>query len=268
MSGCNNSKNTSDNKSSANDTGDFKYDYGVFLSYEGDLSKLSDYKAIVIDAQYYDKDEIADFKSKGHFVYSYINVGSLEDFRTYYDDYKDLSLGNYEHWDEEIWINVYDDRWQDFILNNLAVELEEKDIDGFFVDNCDVYYYHPSNEIYEGLSTIMKGLVASGKYVIINGGDAFLNEYCNNNANPHDVVSAINQESVFSCINWDSASFGTSDEESKKYFTEYIEKYSEQGIDIYLLEYTNDDQLIEEIKKYSNEKGFHYYISDSLELDY
>ena len=71
--------------------------YGVFLSFTDDLEQLGDYETVVIDAQYYSADQIADFQGKGHQVYSYINVGALEDFRDYYDAYKDLALDKYEH---------------------------------------------------------------------------------------------------------------------------------------------------------------------------
>lgn len=242
-------------------------DYGVFLSYEGDLTELSEYKTIVIDAQYISRDDILSFKSQGHTVYSYINIGSLENFRDYYDTFKDITLGEYAHWEEEFWINVSDQRWQDFILNDLAQVLIDKGIDGFFVDNCDVYYQYPRAEILNGLSTIMKGLKSTGKDVIINGGDSFLNTYCDTVGNWADIITGINQESVFSSINWDDNSFGTASNEDHKYFTKYIESYGNRGADIFLLEYTTDTNLINEIKNYCQKNNYRFYISDGLELD-
>ena len=120
-------------------------EYGVFLSVTENLQQLDSYKTIVIDAQYFTAEEIQDFRNGGHKDYSYINVGALEDFRDYYDEYKDLALGKYEHWDEEVWINVADHRWQDFILKKLGREISDKGIDGFFVDNCDVYFNYPQS---------------------------------------------------------------------------------------------------------------------------
>ena len=137
-------------------------DYGVFLNVRDDLDDLSDYRTVVIDAQFFTAKDIRDFKAKGHKVLSYINVGSMENDRTYYKDYLGLALGRYEHWENEVWRNVADRKWQSFILNTLAPSLRNKGIDGFFVDNCDVYYYYPTPEIMEGLSVIMKGLVSFG----------------------------------------------------------------------------------------------------------
>ena len=245
----------------------FKYPYGVFLSICENIEQFADYEIVVIDAQYYPKEELDAFRSKGHKVFSYINIGSLEDFRDYYDEYKDLSLGAYEHWEEDVWVDVSQKRWQDFMLNDIAAGLLEKDIDGFFVDNCDVYYVHPKDEILEGLTVIMKGLKATGKKVIINSGDTFLDAYCEQGGKWDDVISGINQESVFSTILWDEGTFGTAEPEDHEYFVSYIDRYGSQGAEIYLLEYTVDEELVKEIKAFCEERGYTYYVADSIELD-
>lgn len=262
------SENNNDNsKNKTDNSKNYKYDYGVFIGYDGKLSALSDYKTIVIDAQYVTKKEITSFKKQGHTVYTYINVGSIENFRPYYDEYKSLSLGVYEHWEDENWVDVSSKKWQNFILNKLAPELVNKGVDGFFVDNTDVYYVYPKKEIMNGLAKILKGLKGKGKKVVINGGDSFLDAYTSKGGKWSDVITGINQESVFSSIEWDTNTFGKASKEDHEYFKDYLEKYGSLGAEIYLLEYTTDKNLIKQIKKYSIEKGFHYYISDSLALD-
>ena len=81
-----------------------------------------------------------------------------------------------------------------------------------------------------------------------------------------DIISGINQESVFSAILWDGDKFGTADPEDHEYFTDYIERYAALGADIYLLEYTTDKKLIKQIDEYCEKHDFKYYASDSLEL--
>lgn len=241
--------------------------YGVFLSVTEDLSQFKDYGTVVIDAQYFTKDEIDRFRRDGHKVYSYINIGSLEDFRGYYKEYRNLTLDPYENWDEECWVDVSDSRWQDFIVGDLMLSLLQKDIDGFFVDNCDVYYQYPTAEMMDGLSTIMHALINTGKPVLINGGDSFVDSYCAKSGQWDEIMTGINQECVFSRILWDEDSFGKATEEDREYFTDYIERYAAEGADIYLLEYTTNEPLIETIENYCQENGFEYYISDSIELD-
>ena len=245
----------------------FKKKFGVFLNYGGNLKKLSDYETIVIDAQYIKKKDITAFKAKGHKVYSYINVGSLENFRSYYKKYKKLMLGQYEHWDEEHWIDVSSKSWQKFILDDLSVKLLRKGIDGFFVDNCDVYYVYNNKKIFKGLSVILEGLRAKKKAVILNSGNDFLDKYCEEGGNWKKVITGINQECVFSSINWNDKTFGKAKKEDNKFFRDYIERYGKKGADIYLLEYTNDSRLIKKIKTYCNKNKYFYYITDRLELD-
>ena len=57
-------------------------------------------------------------------------------------------------------------------------------------------------------------------------------------------------------------------QKDRAYFQDYIERYAAKGADIYLLEYTRDNSLIREIREYCQKNRFHYYISDSLELDW
>lgn len=242
--------------------------YGVFLSYDGDLDKLSDYNTVVIDAQYFDAEEIAEFKEDDHTVFSYINVGSIEDFRDYYSDYEDLCLGPYENWEEEQWIDVSSSEWQTFILETIAADLAGKGIDGFFVDNCDVYYLYQTDEIFDGLCVIMRGLIDTGLKVTINGGDVFMSRYYETYGRIDDVITGINQESVFSRIDWETGTFSRATEEDFAYFSDYLERYASFGADIYLLEYTTDDDLIKDISGYCRKHGFIYYVSDSLELDF
>ena len=87
--------------------------YGVFLGVEKeDFKKIKNYDLIVIDADNLTKDDIKTLKKQGNKkIFSYINIGSLEKFRSYYDDFKDITLGDYENWDDEKWVDVTNKRW-------------------------------------------------------------------------------------------------------------------------------------------------------------
>ena len=114
---------------------------------------------------------------------------------------------------------------------------------------------------------IMKSLVQTGKQVIINGGDTFLDAWCEEKGAWNEVITGISQESVFSAILWDEDAFGTAEPEDHEYFVSYVTRYGSQGADIYLLEYTEDEALIKEIDAFCAENGYVYYVSDSIELD-
>lgn len=244
-----------------------KNDYGVFLNADASsLEQLKKYDLIVIDAQYFTKSDIELLHQNGTRVYTYLNIGSIENFREYYTTYEKLTIGRYEHWDEEKWVDVADPDWQKFI-EQLSQELFEKGVDGFFIDNCDVYYYAPRESIFEGLTAILQNIMTFDKAVIINGGDTYVTEYRERYGAIDHIMTGVNQESVWSAIDFDKGTFYEQTRETRDYYCKYLEACQADGMDVYLLEYTTDKKLIQKIKKYCNEHDFHFYISNSLELE-
>ena len=240
--------------------------YGVFLSIDNkEMSKLENYDEVVIDAQYFDKEDIDLLHSKGKIVYSYINLGSLENFRDYYDTYKNLIFTKYENWEEEGWIDVSNSKWINF-MKSLSKELVSKGIDGFFVDNTDIYYINKTTKIFNAVTNILKNFMSYNLEVIINGGDEYIQEYSKKN-DVRDIATAINQETVFSKIDFENNRLLSQSKEDREYYQSYIEEASSKGLKIYLLEYTTDTLLIEKIKEYCKTNHFNYYVSDSIELD-
>lgn len=246
---------------------DNRKDYGVFLSLDAsDLDKIAEYQTVVIDAQYFSKKDITYLKKQGCTVYSYLNVGSIENFRDYYDTYKNLILGDYENWEEEKWMDVSQSKWQKRLVS-LEKAFIKKGVDGFFVDNCDVYYQYPTDEIFEGLTVILKHLMKYEKPVIINGGDSFVMEYRKRYGSIKGIMTGVNQECVWSRIDFDTGKFSSQKKNDRVYFQKYVEVCDDEGLDVYLLEYTKSKALKNKIKKYCRKKDFHYYISDSIELN-
>nr|MCR5350649.1 endo alpha-1,4 polygalactosaminidase [Acholeplasmatales bacterium] len=153
------------------------YDYGVFLGASADdMDYMKQFKTIVIDAQYYTNDEINELKQNDNMVISYINVGAIENFRDYYNDYYDITLSNYENWEEERWVDVSQDKWKDFIINDLSTSILNKGVDGLFIDNLDVYYQYENDNIFNGITYIMRQLKKK-TYISINGGDTYVYKY-------------------------------------------------------------------------------------------
>lgn len=244
-----------------------KRDYGVFLNVDdSSLERLEMYETIVIDAQYFTKKDIEQLHENGTTVYTYLNIGSIENFREYYTAYEKLAIGSYEHWDEEKWVDAASPDWQRFIMQ-LARELYEKDVDGFFIDNCDVYYYAPRKNIFDGLTVILQYIMTLGKEVIINGGDTYVTEYKERYGTIDPIMTGVNQETVWSHIDFAKGTFNEQNREEREYFCGYLESCKADGMEVYLLEYTTNRKLIRKIEKYCRKQGFHFYISDSLELE-
>ena len=244
-----------------------KKEYGVFLSIDSSqIKKLYGYRLVVIDAQYFSAKDIRTLHKKGVKVYTYLNVGSIENFRDYYKKYEYLTIGTYENWEEEKWVDVSNKDWQKF-MGKLSKKLLKKGVDGFFIDNCDVYDYAKTKKNFKGLAKILKNIKRLGKGVIINGGDVFVIKYRKTYGSAKDIMTAVNQESVWSSIRFETGTFGKQPEDVRKYFSDYVQKCKKDRMEVYLLEYTKDKKLIRQIKQYCRKNKFHYYISDSIELD-
>lgn len=242
-------------------------EYAVLIG-EGPDSKdkISNVDTLVIDADYFEKEDIAALKRNGiKEIYSYLNVGSIEEFRIYYDSYVNLALEDYENWPDEKWVDVSQKEWQQFIADRVAV-LSDKGIDGFFVDNLDVYYKYPRDEIYEGLLSILTHIRNAKMEVIINGGDCFVRRYLESGENQGILFSAVNQESVYSLYDFENKKFTVNSEETIKYNTEYLDFVADKGLKVYTVEYVTDDGIYSECINFAGDHGYICYISDNIEL--
>jgi hypothetical protein len=242
--------------------------YAVLLGLNPeDASALTSYQTVVIDAQYFTKEEIAAVQAKGTAVYTYLNIGSIETFREGYDALKDCILSPYENWPDEYWVDVSRAEWQTFIANE-AKSLAEKGVDGFFLDNADVYYLYPTDAIYTGLNAILSDLGQYKKPILINGGDVFVTKAVLDADIPNLVITGVNQECVFTNINFTTGALTRQDAENTQYYQEYLARCKHAGLDVYLTEYAKaGNAIINKIVLYCNENGFEYYVSQSLNLD-
>lgn len=242
-------------------------EYGVFIGMpKSKVLKLKNYSVLVVDAQYLSKANIARLhKNKNRKIYSYLNVGSIENFRPYYSDFKSITLGNYDNWPEEKWVDVSKRKWQKFILSK-GKEFRKKKIDGLLIDNADVYYHYRKKKIYNGLTTILKSLKTQKMDVVINGGDAYVLKALKENSK-QKYIDGINQETVFSKINFKNRKFTKQSVNARTYYLSYCRKAKRAGLSVYLLEYTISKSLKKRISAFCKTKEYKYYISKSIELD-
>ena len=242
-------------------------DYKVLIGMDHEkVMQLKEIKTLVIDAEFFSQEDIAQLHKNGNVqIFSYLNIGSIETFRDDYAAFADIALGHYENWDEEQWVNVADKRWQKRIKHKAQL-LSQKGIDGFFLDNADVYYHYHTPEIYQGLITLLHEIHTENRPIIINGGDMFITEAMQQNS-IKGIIRGVNQESVFTEIHFKTNTFGAKPVEDRAYFMEYLAQCKTYGLTVYLLEYGATKKLTKEIKAYCERNGFTYDISYSVELD-
>lgn len=243
--------------------------YGVFTGLDSSkMNKLNSYNEVVIDASNYSKSQITLLHKNGIKVYSYLNIGSLENFRSYYNNFVNITLGNYNNWPGEKWIDISNSKWRDFIVNNLAKSLKEKGVDGFFLDNLDIYEEYPNNSIFNGILNIITRLDATYKLPIIaNGGYNFFTKAINNKLILKNLVYGVNTESVYTDINFKNNTFILNSPKNRQYAIDYLNKLKALGLNIYIVEYSKNTTINKDIANFYNKLNFKYYISNNLSLN-
>ena len=247
-----------------------KKDYGVFIGADN-IDKIKGYNVVVVEPASIDVSGVEFLHKTNEKVYAYLDIGSLENYRPYFNEFKEKTLGLYENWEDEYWMDVSDIAWQKLIVDKLGRDIVDKGFDGFFIDNCDVYYYYPTEEIFNGLSSILHGLRSlnmTKKYkidIIINGGDTFVSR-CIENKTATELFDGVNQECVFTDIDFENKTYKEKDESDREYFKEYLSNVKKYIPEVYLIEYGANSKLIKEIENYCNENGFYWYNAKDLEL--
>lgn len=241
-------------------------EYGVFLGINSEQKeRLRDYRIVVIEPSEFSTDQISELRKSGKKVYGYINIGAIEKYRPYFDRFKDKTLGTYKEWPNERWVDVSDAEWQRFVVDELGKKYSEMGFDGFFIDNADVYHHYHTDSTFKGLCSILKGLKSYKLSILINGGDVFVSR-CMDEKIANTLFDGINQETVFTDIDFERKSYGKQAVKETRYFKEYLSRVKKNGLSVYLLEYGADASLAKEIDNYCKKNGFHWYNAKNLEL--
>ena len=239
--------------------------YVVLIGEDSEITeKLSDIDLLVIDAEYFSQNDIARLRENGiREIYSYINIGSIESFRSYDTDFEKYTLGAYENWPEEKWIDVSAPEWQACTASRVDA-LVQKGVDGFFVDNTDVYYNYPQESIYDGILTILDYMNHTGRKIILNGGDCFVKKYLTTEKNV--LIDGVNQENVFTAYDFSKDIYTKNDQSTREYYTEYLDLAMSHGCTAYTLEYATDPTIRRQAAAYAGKHGYICCISDNIGL--
>lgn len=241
-------------------------DYGVLIGINKDeFDRLEQYKHVVIEPSEFSAMHIEKLHDAEKTVYGYMNIGAIEEYRPYYYRFQELFLGVYEDWPDEQWIDVASPKWQNFIVDELGKQYADMGLDGLFLDNADVFYYRPTEDIFLGLCEIMHGLRKYDLKLIINGGDLFVSK-CIEEDIALSLFDGVNQETVFTKINFENHDYGIQSEEETSYYIKYLAKVKKHGLSVYLLEYNANYFLASMIDDYCSKNDFLWYNANGIEL--
>lgn len=243
--------------------------YRVYLTTKINPTKLEKGTGIiVIEPDDYNANQIKAIKCKGYKVLAYLSVGTIEKERTWYKTYKKYALKKLEDWPDENYADLTKKPWADFLVNR-AKTLRKRGFDGYWCDNIDVCEYYPSEKMRTACIDILKKIKAVGGYVMINGGSKFLEKCDKKKIDPKVFVDGYTQEEVFSRITSYSGKgkFGRQHKDETSYYKKIIKLANSKKMHTFLLEYTKDEKVIADIKKYREAKSCTgYYISKDVNL--
>ena len=248
-------------------------DYAAFLGRsDNDTTHFTKFDYVAFEFDEFTDSSIQRLNRKGVNTLAYLNVGSLENYRDYYDDFESYTFMTYEEWPDERWIDVSVPEWQNFVVNTLAKGFKDRQAFGVYLDNVDVYELaetagKDSQEFLNGLKTIIKGVSELGLKVMINGGSMFLKYLDQTNDSLFYHIWGYHQEEVFTLItDYENDKFGLQTEYTKESYLAVAEMMKRREKEVFFLEYTVDDFLKEDIANYCNEHKYHYYFSNNVDL--
>jgi uncharacterized protein (TIGR01370 family) len=237
------------------------------------LAKCKKNDLAVVDTEGYES-YVRQAVSRGVWVYGYLNVGAVENGRSYYENFHHIRLAKYSGWDGEYWINPTTKEWQDHCIA-LAKQIKATGAIGLYLDNTDIYYMclqgfkeektkmlrpAPSAQaVYNALSNIILNIHKLGLIIMPNGGDVFLRKFMT--AHP-GVIATINQEGVFySELNKKNKSADT------KYYKDWC-KWAQKRISgkVRIICYVTIKSEQAKIKAYCIAHGWDVYFSKHKEL--
>lgn len=241
--------------------------FGIFIGANpSDTLSFAGYDVIVIDAAFYTKSEVEVLKIKNKKVYSYLNIGSIETDTRHYPRFQNASLGPYANWPNEEWVDVSNKDWQKYILEYATTEIVSKGVDGFWINNTDVYYFYPTKAVFEGIIDIINRLNVFNLDLVINGGNKFVEEAILDSTTPKCRINGVNQEFVFTSYDFTKMKPIPPENWEKEYYLKYLNRVSKMGLAVYITEY-EDFSVEKELVDYCKRRKWKFFLSPSLNLD-
>ena len=233
------------------------------------LRKAKKNDLVVFDSDGIDQKIITDAKKRQVHLYDYLNVGSIEPSREYYDEFKNLRVARYSGWNE-FWVDVTDERWQDKMIE-LAREKKKKGAIGVYLDNADIYWQClegfkenktkmlkpiPDHEkVFFALKYVIEKIVIDvGLIVMPNGADVFVRQLFSRGWGY--LIKTVNQEGIL------YQDFKKQNKADTIYFLKYVLWCLDNGLYVRGIEYVKSASGIKEVKEFYKKYGIQgLYIS-------
>ncbi|MBZ0274146.1 endo alpha-1,4 polygalactosaminidase [bacterium] len=249
---------------------DGRYPFGYLLSGDGPaMARLSNFNVAVFDV-YEDGDEdlMDALADAGTLVLSYVNLGSLESWRSFAGEFEDLCLAAYENWEDECWVDVTDAGWQQNFIDEVCWTAWDAGADGFYIDNVDIFALYPDKDVRDALVDVLATLrdeFPDAYIAVQNGGDLLLDDEVGGDA--RDLIDATSREDVSYIPDFDAPDGGDDtyravDGDERDATLDELDGLADD-LDVYTVDYTNDVAQMLDAVEFSRGHGFTPFVGDT-----
>lgn len=223
----------------------------VDLKQSGQWSNLTQFQLLVVDADTtggnFTEEAIAELKSGGTRVLSYLNLGACENNRWYWSRECEMHiLAPYENYPGEFWMNVSSPSWKKAVVEQIAAPLFAKGIDGFYLDNLDIVEVFPEIDgLAEGLHTIVTGLRTQypDALLVAQNGLAALNDTSVDGLPLWSRFHALAHEDVFATYDFEAGRYVPQVPERTSELVAQLRYYQERGLKIFTVDFADTADL-------------------------
>ncbi len=100
--------------------------------------RLGDYDVVVVDGEEASAGVVSALQDEGSVVLAYLSVGTIEKWRSWYDDLRRYRLSAWQDWKDEWFADVSKGGLRDALADEIAPGILAKGFDGLFLDNVDM----------------------------------------------------------------------------------------------------------------------------------
>lgn len=222
-------------------------------------SQVENYKMVILEPDFYSKEEITEFQESGTNIIAYVTLGEVDTNRWYFSKLQEVGFrGKNENWNS-YYIDLSNTKARQLILNEVIPKIMAKGVDGLFLDTVDAV----SPETERGdLQPYMVDLITQihklypDKIIIQNAG-LFLLEQTGSS------IDAFMTEALASNYDFGSQTYKIRSDSAFNARLGYLQYYVELSNKPYIiLDFADTDKNVELIKQRLDTLNRPYFISN------
>ena len=233
----------------------------------GGLEELARFDLVDLDADpglqgAYSEEDICSLESQGVLVVSYLNLGTIEDFRRYEPQLRAYSLAEYEDWPGEYWLDVTQPQVQDYLVENVARSLASRGVDGFYLDNLDLVLRYPTDQVREGILRLVERLRGAfpNHLIIAQNGLSLMYEPLEGGREFWELLDGVAVEETY--WRYTGGGYQPAGQRVTRATERQLGRLLERHLPIFTLDYTLARDEAVAVAERSRDQGFVPYVAD------